>query len=101
MISDKYDSALKETSKIWGGEFNLDMAIEECAELIQAIQHLRRNRCNVSKVAEELADVSIMIRQLIIDLNCEASYLTHVARKIIRLKLRIAARNANIRGEEV
>lgn len=49
----------------WGVELQMDLAQEECAELIVAISHWRRNRINCTKdVIEEIADVKIMIRQL-------------------------------------
>jgi NTP pyrophosphatase (non-canonical NTP hydrolase) len=40
------------------------MVLEECAELILAIQHHRRNRNSLEAVAEEIADVEIMCGQL-------------------------------------
>lgn len=38
-----------------------DYLIEECGELIQAIQHYRRGRCDTYKVANEMADVITLI----------------------------------------
>ena len=43
-------------------------AIEECAELIVAINHKHRGRD--SNIAEEIADVEIMLEQLKIINNC-------------------------------
>jgi hypothetical protein len=40
------------------------MAIEECAELQQAIIHFRRGRVGVLAVAEEIVDVQLMLDQL-------------------------------------
>lgn len=49
----------------WGAESQIKMAIEECAELIQALCHMDRlERCNLDNVAEEVADVEIMCGQL-------------------------------------
>ena len=48
----------------WGTDAQTDMAIEECAELIMAIQHFRRGRINAGAVASEIADVEIMMSQL-------------------------------------
>ena len=52
----------------WGYESQLDMVVEECAELIQAIQKLHRAKGDtekekINKLAEELADVEIMLEQ--------------------------------------
>lgn len=52
----------------WGTLFQLDMTIEECSELIKAIQKFKRNEPGVGDVstkvvyamAEEVADVEVM-----------------------------------------
>lgn len=52
----------------FGKGAQLDMVVEECAELIHAIQKIKRNiywRDNIIKnVVEELVDVEIMLEQL-------------------------------------
>lgn len=48
----------------WGVEGQYDQTIEECAELITALMHLRRQRNNEEEVIAELADVTLMIGQL-------------------------------------
>jgi len=56
--------------KAWGEEAQLDMVIEEMAELIQAISKFRRARTQEKKakayihMCEEIADVENMINQL-------------------------------------
>ncbi len=55
---------LKAALDKFGLESQLDMVIEECAELIIAIQHYRRDRCVWDNVSAELADVSIVVGQL-------------------------------------
>ncbi len=51
--------------KTWGIDSQLDMAIEECAELIFAIQKSRRTQHKGnSSVCEELGDVQNCINQL-------------------------------------
>lgn len=47
----------------YGKEKQLDMLIEECAELIQAISKYNRGK-SFNCVAEEIADVEIMIEQI-------------------------------------
>ena len=51
---------------VWGTESQLNMVIEECAELIQAVNKFRRNPdgCNTINLAEECADVEIMCQQV-------------------------------------
>ena len=49
----------------FGVHAQMNMAIEECAELIQAINKWRRNpSIGMGNIAEEIADVEIMCSQL-------------------------------------
>lgn len=48
----------------FGRESQIEMAIEECAELIDALCKLRRNRVFADAVVTEIADVQIMCEQL-------------------------------------
>ena len=48
----------------WGRELQVDMAIEECSELIQAICKRKRSYPNEDNLIEEIADVCIMMDQL-------------------------------------
>lgn len=59
------------------------VAIEECAELIQAISHKHRGR--KENIAEEIADVEIMLEQLKIINNCHDEVAEIHKRKIERL----------------
>lgn len=48
----------------WGDEAQIDMAVEECAELIDKLQKNKRRRASWEDIAEEVADVSIMMEQM-------------------------------------
>ena len=50
----------------WGIASQLDMVVEECAELIKAVIKAKRhiNGNSPLEVAEEIADVEVMIKQL-------------------------------------
>jgi len=48
----------------WGAEAQYDQAIEECAELITALKHLKRGKADEARVISELADVALMVGQL-------------------------------------
>lgn len=50
--------------ELWGPDFQLDMTVEECAELIYALCKFKRRRIGESFVIEEMADVAIMLSQL-------------------------------------
>lgn len=54
--------------RVFGGSAQEEVAIEECSELIQAITHKHRGREH--NIAEEIADVEIMLEQLKIINNC-------------------------------
>lgn len=57
-----YTSAIE----LWGSGFQLDMVVEECAELIQAACKVKRRRdpIHAQAVIEEAADVTVMLEQL-------------------------------------
>ena len=83
-----------EAALLWGGEAQIQMAIEEMAELTVDLCHVIRGRKHISECAEEVADCQIMMEQLqaVIDGRAVAQY---KAAKLKRLAERIyAAKNA-------
>ena len=91
-----YNSAWKH----WGSDAQMNMVIEEMAELTQAILKARRNGVVFSSyaVSEELADVLICLEQIEVQLKAMPSsggqtWWSHVERikeeKLERLKLRL------------
>ena len=54
----------KDVLESWGIAAQMDMAIEECSELINALCKLRRGRVGPGEVITEVADVMIMCEQL-------------------------------------
>jgi NTP pyrophosphatase (non-canonical NTP hydrolase) len=58
-----------EAMKKWGLESQMDMLIEECSELIKAVCKVKRSGFNdkeaINNLNEEIADVSIMIEQIV------------------------------------
>lgn len=88
----------------YGNQSQLDMVVEELAELIQAIQKLKRNSINgkikrdskeVKNVISEMADVTIMLFQLqqIVGITDESIF-NEMNRKLDRLKKRINAKKS-------
>jgi NTP pyrophosphatase (non-canonical NTP hydrolase) len=53
----------QEAVKKWGREAQMNMLIEECGELIVAIQKFKRGRGAIN-LLEECADVQIMLNQI-------------------------------------
>lgn len=72
----------------WGQEAQIDMAIEEMGELIVALKHFKRGRIGAHKVAEEVADVSSMMKQLEIIVG-HANVYEWAQHKLRRLEARI------------
>jgi len=60
----KHAEVYRATLAKWGAEAQYDQAIEECAELITALKHLKRGKADEEKVVAELADVYLMVGQL-------------------------------------
>lgn len=54
----------KKAVKHYGAEHQIDICIEECAELIQALCHFKRKRSNQDEICEEIADVCVSILSL-------------------------------------
>ena len=63
------DKRLFKIANHYGLDSQLDMLQEECAELIQAVSKYKRN--GSSGIVEEMADVFIMLNQVIYLLNKE------------------------------
>lgn len=72
----------------FGPQSQIDMAIEECAELINALCKLRRERAGTLDVVTEIADVQIMCEQLAYMFG-EKTVVDERKRKIERLRKRI------------
>lgn len=59
-----FASTLRKAIATYGERQQIDMAIEECAELITVLCHDRRMRASSAQIITEIADVKIMIQQL-------------------------------------
>jgi NTP pyrophosphatase (non-canonical NTP hydrolase) len=77
----------------WGKEAQLNMIIEECGELITAIEHWKRGRGNIELI-QEWADVEIMISQLPYIFPESVSYFK------IQKKIKVRKLGRKIRGKE-
>ena len=85
---DEYFEICAKALKHFGAQSQKELLIEECAELIQALQHEKRGRINPEDICEEIADVQIMLNQISL---LYPQRLIHNAteRKMSRLKKRI------------
>ena len=71
----------------YGEKAQEEVAIEELSELIQAICHKHRGREH--NIAEEIADVEIMLEQLKIINGCHNQVLRITTEKLLRLEQRL------------
>ena len=58
------EGLMRKAVELWGRESQLNMVIEECAELINAIQKRRRNRVDDNDILSEGVDVELCLEQL-------------------------------------
>jgi len=88
--ADCYDVIFRAIQK-YGKKVQLDMVIEECAELIVSINKFRRNGLKEKdNLITEIADVLIMVEQL--KIICEIGEIelnSEIEKKINRLELRL------------
>ena len=82
---------LRQAIDHYGAESQMNVAIEECSELQKEICKHFRGFNNADHLAEEVADVAIMLQQLILIFTMGDEVSTYVRRKQARLRDRIAA----------
>ena len=73
----------------FGTEAQIKMLFEEIGELMTAICQYSRGRDKVAHVAEEIADVGIMLDQMAVLFDCEAEVEIQRKYKLRRLEQRI------------
>lgn len=73
----------------WGLQNQIYMVIEESSELVDALCKLKRGRVDISEVITELADVQIMLEQMLVAFDCEEDFEKEKAFKLNRLKERL------------
>lgn len=69
----------------WGENAQLDVAIEEMSELIKEIIKYKRGIGNKQHMSEEIADVMIMLEQIMQMFGLENDVTTQKSFKIMRL----------------
>ena len=83
--ADIYRAALEK----WGADAQTLMVFEEMAELQKELCKNARGKDNRGSIAEEIADVQIMLEQMIALHNRRAMVRTYKAAKLDRLKERL------------
>jgi hypothetical protein len=80
------DEIYHEAIDTWGADMQIDMFIEEASELIQALIKYKRGKGDLNNIAEEIADVSIMLEQMDMVFNCHNQSVSYKKFKLARLK---------------
>lgn len=75
------------TRAAYGDDAQLEMVVEECGELVVALQHRKRGRGS-DEAVDELADAIIMTEQARVILGADAVDAA-IARKLARLDERV------------
>lgn len=76
----------------WGADMQLTIAVEEMAELAKEICKAKRGKTDSRHIAEEIADVTIMMEQLRLIFVINEEVCDEMDAKIRRLRLRLAER---------
>lgn len=76
----------------WGIPAQLQMVIEEMSELTKELCKNFRGANNLDKIADECADVTIMLEQLRLIFNLNEEVCRHMDQKVARLKERLQAK---------
>ena len=88
-IADYKQSIYEAVLNKWGKESQTRMMFEEMAELQKELCKEARGEDNADAIAEEIADVKIMLEQMIILHNCKDMVEMQMKRKLQRLKERL------------
>lgn len=83
-----FEDLLQQATDMWGEESQMLLAIEECGELIAVLSQYMRGRKTKADVIEEIADVSLVMRQLRLLFGQNEVTLIEI-NKIKRLKMRL------------
>ena len=80
-----YQAALNK----WGVDLQTMMAVEEMSELTKEICKIKRGKMDLDALADEIADVTIMLEQLREIYGLNAADCEHMDAKILRLQSRV------------
>ena len=76
----------KAALETWGAVSQTNMVFEEMAELQKELCKNLRGKLNTLDIAEEIADVQIMLEQMMILYDCRESVTGWITIKLLRLK---------------
>ena len=80
-----YQAAMRK----WGADLQTMMAVEEMSELTKEICKIKRGKMDLDALADEIADVTIMLEQLREIYGLNDAVCDHMDAKILRLQSRV------------
>lgn len=83
------DEILKKALQHYGANSQRIVAIEEMSELTKELCKVSRGEENIAHIAEEIADVRIMLDQMEILFDCAGAAAAYQAAKVERLRKRL------------
>lgn len=87
------DEILKNALQHYGANSQRIVAIEEMSELTKELCKVSRGEENAAHIAEEIADVRIMLDQMEILFDCAGAAAAYQAAKVERLRKRLEETN--------
>ena len=81
--------AYTDALQCWGTELQKSLFHEEIGEVLTAMSHEKRGRCGKEAVLEELADLQIMLNQMVVLYGSDEEFKDIINAKLIRLIARI------------
>ena len=100
MKKEEINTLCADAIKQWGFYAQVNIAIEEMAELTVALEHFRRGRATMEDVQTEIADVTICCLQLV-QMFGEEGCNNQFAYKLDRLKQRLEESKQNEKEKSV
>jgi len=95
--TDSDEAILDGALGLWGLHHQIGKVSEECGELLTSLNQFNENRATKEAVAEEVADVIIMMAQMSKAFGDELVQ-SFIDKKLSRLSVRIASRSETIQG---
>lgn len=83
------ESVYRDALKVYGQRIQEAVAIEELSEVTKEICKMQRRQSSVGKLAEEIADATIMLEQLRMIYGINEEVCAFMDQKILRLKKNI------------
>ena len=95
-MTDFEEKIFREALDKYGRVSQITMVMEEMSELQKELCKNLRGRNNTAEIAEEIADVSIMLDQMKMLFGCEDEVSRDRANKVVRLQIRLRGREVTI-----